>query len=203
MESPSADQVAICESNTNGLTEYPFKLQCIYLSELEMFWNTETEERNCIFCPCSPFHTPTPPTISLLVSLSVTSFITVCFVIIFLYSKPHFVLVEIDGSDDTKQFIAPFIPCFLLIASPPSVPLCVSGWEWEEVVGRLIGYSANYPAFCGCPVMTGLTLGCREILLERIMQWHIRGTISPYPHQQAPQLWLMSQCHINELLLIY
>ncbi len=114
-----------------------------------------TEDRNGIFYLCSP---PTSPTISLPVSLSVASFITVCFVIIFLYSKPHFALVEIDGSDDTKQFISPFIPCFLLIASPPSAPLCVSGWEWEEVVGSLIGYSANYPAFCGCPVMTGLTL---------------------------------------------
>lgn len=115
-----------------------------------------TEDRNCIFYPCSPHISPTIP---LLVSLSFTSFITVCFVIIFLYSKTHFALVEIDGSDDTKQFISPFIPCFLLIASPPSAALCVSGWEWEEVVGSLIGYSANYPVFWGCPVMTGLTLG--------------------------------------------
>lgn len=65
-----------------------------------------------------PLHTPTLPTIPLAVSLSVTSFITVCFVIIFLYSKPHFLFVEIDSSDDTKQFISPIIPCFLLIAHP-------------------------------------------------------------------------------------
>lgn len=125
-------------------------------------------------------HTPTILTIPFAVSLSVTSFITVCFVIIFLYSKPHFLFVEIDSSDDTKQFISPIIPCFLLIAHPhtphhyhhPQCLFCVSGWEWAEEgeVGRLIGYSANYPAFSSCPVMTGLRLGCREILLESIMQ---------------------------------
>lgn len=169
-----------------------------------LFWNIETKDRNGIFYSCSPLHTPAPPTISLPVSLSVTSFITVYFVIIFLCSKPHFVHVEIDGSDDTKKFIAPFIPCFLLIAPPlpppPLVLLCVSGWEWEEAVGRLIGYSANYPAFWGCPVMTGLTLGCREILLERIMQWHIIRTTSSIPHQITPQLWLISHCHVMNYL---
>lgn len=81
-------------------------------------------------------------------------------------SQTSFPSSEIDSSDDTKQFISPFIPCFLLIAPP--APLCVSGSEWEEVLERLIGYSANYPGFCGCPMMTGLMLGCREIL-ERIM----------------------------------
>lgn len=76
-------------------------------------------KKDCIIYSSSPFHAPTQLIISLPVSLSVGSFITVCFVIIFLYSKPHFLLAEIDGSDDTKQFISPFIPCFLLIASPP------------------------------------------------------------------------------------
>lgn len=94
-------------------------------------------------------HTSTQPTIPLSASRSIASFITVCFVIIFLYTKPHFRLVEIDSSDDTKQFISPFIPCFVLIAPPPapySVPLCVSEEEWEEMVGRLIGCCANCQA---------------------------------------------------------
>lgn len=117
MESSSADRGVRRESNTNDLKEYPLRLQCIYASErlslrLEIAPFTH-----------SPFYTSTPPTVSLPISLSVTSFITVCFVIIFLYSKPHFLLVEIDSSDDTKQFISPFIPCFLLIAPPSSAPL--------------------------------------------------------------------------------
>lgn len=93
-----------------------------------------------------PFYTSTLSAIPLPVSWSITSFITVSFVIIFLYTKPHFLLVEIDSSDDTKQFISPFIPCFLLIAPPPephSLP-CVSGGEREEIVVRLIGFCANY-----------------------------------------------------------
>lgn len=89
------------------------------------------------------FHTSTLPASPLPVSRSFASFITVCFVIIFLYTKPHFLLVEIDSRDDTKQFISPFIPCFVLTRPPTpapySVPLCVSKEEWEELVGGWLG----------------------------------------------------------------
>lgn len=67
-------------------------------------------------------------------SLSISSFITVWFLIIFLCTKPHCVLVEIDSSHDTNQFISPFIARFLLIISP----LCGSGCLGEWGVAALI-----------------------------------------------------------------
>lgn len=123
------------------MTNMEYPLSPLYIRELLSL------KLKTVSSTSSHIYTCTPPTISLHIFRSITSFITVCFVITFLYTKPHFLLVEIDSSDDTKQFISPFIPCFLLMAPPPalySVPLCVSGGEWEEAVGRLIGNSANW-----------------------------------------------------------
>lgn len=61
-------------------------------------------------------------------SLSISSFITVWFLIIFLCTKPHCELVEIDSSHDTNQFISPFIARFLLIISPLSGSGCLGEW---------------------------------------------------------------------------
>lgn len=60
--------------------------------------------------------------------LSISSFITVWFLIIFLCTKPHCELVEIDSSHDTNQFISPFIARFLLIISPLGGSGCLGEW---------------------------------------------------------------------------
>lgn len=102
-------------------------------------WNHwDWEQRNNVFHTDTVSLPPIPlillPPPSLAPPLSITSFITVWFVIIFLDSKPHFPLVEIDSSDDTNQFISLFIPRFLLIVSLLSTSLCLrmggeGGWD--------------------------------------------------------------------------
>lgn len=120
------------------------------------------EQRNHVFHTDTASLPPVPLTLlpppSLAPPLSITSFITVWFVIIFLNSKPHFPLVEIDSSDDTNQFISPFIPRFLLIVSPLSASLCLrTGGEGRWDGGRgLIGHGANYQMYSATPVMTSL-----------------------------------------------
>lgn len=76
----------------------------------------------------SLFRSSSPPLSVSSGSLSISSFITVWFLIIFLCTKPHCVLVEIDSSHDTNQFISPFIARFLLIISPLRGSGCLGEW---------------------------------------------------------------------------
>lgn len=148
--------------------EYPLSLHCIYMSERLSLVALKLRMHLLLSIPLFYllYPHPTPPT-HFSPCLTIRFLIHHCLLCNNIsLSQTLFPSFEIDSGDDTKQFISPFIPCFLLIAPP--APLCVSGSEWEEALERLIGYSANYPAFCGCPMMTGLMLGCREIL-ERIM----------------------------------
>ena len=92
-------------------------------------WRSHPRAHTPLFIPYTPPQPMLSTSLSLSPSLSPSlsgPFITVCFVIIFLYSKPHFRLVEIDSSDDTNQVISPFIPRSLLIAPHPSVSLSLS-----------------------------------------------------------------------------
>lgn len=152
--------------------------KCILSGYSAFMWvNFSLRIENAFFFFISPLYLQTQHPSLFPVSLSVTSFITVCFVIIFLYSKPHFLLVEIDSSNDTKQFISPFIPCFLLIDPPPPWLSVSHKAQWEEEVRRLIGHSANCPALClSCDDRSD----CGLLGLQRLMQWYVREITNHY-----------------------
>lgn len=151
------------------------------------FW---LEEKHILYRTAFPFHTSTLPAIPPPASPPFASFITVCFVIIFLYTKPHFLLVEIDSRDDTKQFISPFIPCFVLIAPNTrtllSASLCLER-GMRGVGGRLIGCSAN----------------CQAVLKWQIWLWaaqkwyyrelcNVKWIAKPSPHHFLLNSWTHS-----------
>lgn len=122
-------------------------------------------------------HISLPPLFSPLAvssgSLSISSFITVWFLIIFLCTKPHCALVEIDSSHDTNQFISPFIARFLLIISPLRGSGCLGEWGVAALImGTMLITVSDKSPCCSADRERAGTQHFTLALMDTSYVWH-------------------------------